>query len=208
MLKLAFNSIWKVDQLKTLPAIEHSLLRLPQRIRDFRQKKGMSLDELSSKTGISKSTLSRLETGSRKPTLELLLPVSFVLEASIDELVSSPVSTNSGNMGFLKESTGRRVTQLTDHKAAIAAYKMTLPGNEGIPLLHSHPGYELLLVLKGKLVVYLGSKQFILYEGEIIDFDTSIPHWFSSVGRKKVELLALYSREGQKPTFRSRYSRS
>ena len=46
------------------------------RLRALRRERGATLAQLSETTGISLSTLSRLESGQRKPTLELLLPLA------------------------------------------------------------------------------------------------------------------------------------
>ena len=58
------------------------------RLRALRRQRDITLDELSAQTGISKSTLSRLESGSRRPTLELLLPLARVYGVTLDELVA------------------------------------------------------------------------------------------------------------------------
>jgi DNA-binding XRE family transcriptional regulator len=60
------------------------------RLRALRRQRDITLDELSAQTGISKSTLSRLESGSRRPTLELLLPLARVYGVTLDELVGAP----------------------------------------------------------------------------------------------------------------------
>src|SRR3954451_12796908 len=60
------------------------------RLRALRQQRGATLAELSASTGISVSTLSRLESGQRRPTLELLLPLSRVHQVPLDELVGAP----------------------------------------------------------------------------------------------------------------------
>ena len=57
------------------------------RLRELRQERDLTLAELSEGTGISVSTLSRLESGQRKPTLELLLPLARVHQVQLDELV-------------------------------------------------------------------------------------------------------------------------
>src|SRR3954453_5752718 len=59
------------------------------RLRALRQERDLTLAELSEGTGISVSTLSRLEAGQRKPTLELLLPLARVHQVQLDELVGS-----------------------------------------------------------------------------------------------------------------------
>lgn len=48
------------------------------RLRALRKQRGMTLADLSTATGTSESTLSRLESGGRRPTLELLLPLARV----------------------------------------------------------------------------------------------------------------------------------
>ena len=60
------------------------------RLRALRQQRGATLAELSAVTGISVSTLSRLESGGRKPTLELLLAVARAYQAPLDELTEFP----------------------------------------------------------------------------------------------------------------------
>ena len=60
------------------------------RLRALRQQRGVSLSELSATTGVSVSTLSRLESGQRRPTLELLLPLAKAHGVTLDELVDAP----------------------------------------------------------------------------------------------------------------------
>jgi transcriptional regulator with XRE-family HTH domain len=55
------------------PAIRDVLAEVGPRLRRLRVRRGVTLTALAAETGISKSTLSRLETGQRKPSLELLL---------------------------------------------------------------------------------------------------------------------------------------
>ena len=60
------------------------------RSRALRQQRGATLASVSAATGISVSTLSRLESGDRKPTLELLLALSRAYQVPLDELVGVP----------------------------------------------------------------------------------------------------------------------
>ena len=60
------------------------------RLRALRRRRGVTLAELHAATGISVSTLSRLESGGRRPTLELLLPLARAHGVPIDELVGAP----------------------------------------------------------------------------------------------------------------------
>ncbi|MBI0379587.1 helix-turn-helix transcriptional regulator, partial [Streptomyces albiflaviniger] len=62
------------------------------RLRALRRTRGTTLAQLSETTGISLSTLSRLESGQRKPTLELLLPLAKAYGVQLDELVGAPAT--------------------------------------------------------------------------------------------------------------------
>ena len=65
------------------------------RLRALRGERGTTLAQLSEATGISVSTLSRLESGQRRPTLELLLPLARAHQVQLDELVDAPPDRKS-----------------------------------------------------------------------------------------------------------------
>ncbi len=62
------------------------------RVRKLRRDRRLTLKEVEAQTGLSLSTLSRLETGRRRPTLELLIPLARVLRVALDELVGPPAT--------------------------------------------------------------------------------------------------------------------
>src|ERR1700704_3422491 len=66
------------------------LAEVGSRLKRARTHRGVTLTELAAETGISKSTLSRLESGQRKPSLELLLPIAEAHQVPLDELVGAP----------------------------------------------------------------------------------------------------------------------
>ncbi|HWO50043.1 MAG TPA: helix-turn-helix transcriptional regulator, partial [Ornithinibacter sp.] len=59
------------------------------RLKELRQRRNITLNELAAETGISISTLSRLEAGLRRPTLEQLLPLARAYSVTLDELVDA-----------------------------------------------------------------------------------------------------------------------
>src|SRR3954469_19347963 len=71
-------------------AIPDVLAQVGPRLRRLRQRRGVTLTALAAKTGISKSTLSRRESGHHKPSLELLLPLAETYHLPLDELVGAP----------------------------------------------------------------------------------------------------------------------
>ncbi|KAB1139334.1 helix-turn-helix transcriptional regulator, partial [Streptomyces luteolifulvus] len=67
--------------------LDDVLAAVGPRLRSLRRKRGITLAALAETTGISESTLSRLESGGRKPNLELLLPLARAYGLPLDELV-------------------------------------------------------------------------------------------------------------------------
>ena len=63
------------------------------RLRALRRQRGTTLAQLAESTGISVSTLSRLESGARRPTLELLLPLARPHQATLDELARTAIAS-------------------------------------------------------------------------------------------------------------------
>jgi len=57
------------------------------KLKEFREKKGLSQLSLGNILGISKQTVSSYETGSREPNIEMLAKLAIVLEVTIDELI-------------------------------------------------------------------------------------------------------------------------
>ncbi len=74
----------------TTAEIDAVLAEVGPRLRRLRTQRNVTLTALAAETGISKSTLSRLETGQRKPSLELLLPIAQAHRLPLDELVGAP----------------------------------------------------------------------------------------------------------------------
>src|SRR5215210_8602113 len=70
--------------------LDQSLATVGPRLKALRKKRETTLADLSASTGISVSTLSRLESGDRRPTLELLLPLAKAHGVTLDELVDAP----------------------------------------------------------------------------------------------------------------------
>ena len=98
------------------------------RLRALRRRRGGTLAELSETTGISVSTLSRLESGGRKPTLELLLALARAYQVPLDELVGAPVPGDPRVRSRPLRRGGRTLIPLTRQPGGIRAYKMLAPG--------------------------------------------------------------------------------
>lgn len=176
------------------------------RLRQLRQRRNITLHELAEETGISVSTLSRLEAGLRRPTLEQLLPLARVHGATLDELVDAPPTGDPRiNLRPIPTPDGRTILPLTRRAGGIQAYKFILPAgrDDAEPELRTHEGYDWAFVLNGRLRLVLGEHDLILVPGEAAEFDTRTPHWFGSTSSGPVEFLSLIGKQGERAHVRA-----
>jgi transcriptional regulator with XRE-family HTH domain len=190
--------------------LDRALDAVGTRLRDLRRQRGTTLAELSTATGISVSTLSRLESGGRRPTLEQLLPLARAHGVTLDELVDAP-PTGDPRL-HLRPVTrhGMTMLPLTRRAGGIQAYKLVIPvgSRRREPELQTHEGYEWLYVLNGRLRVVLGEHDLVLEPGEAAEFDTRVPHWFGAAGDEPVEFLSLFGKQGERAHLRARPKRT
>src|SRR5436190_21518101 len=97
------------------------------RLRALRQQHDLTLAGLSSATGISLSTLSRLESGQRRPTLELLLPLARAYQVPLDELVGAQAADDPRVHALPFTQHGVTYQPLTRRPGGLQAYKLIIP---------------------------------------------------------------------------------
>ncbi|MDO3645385.1 helix-turn-helix domain-containing protein [Nocardia mangyaensis] len=179
------------------------------RLRALRRQRQTTLADLSTETGISVSTLSRLESGDRKPTLELLLPLAKAHGVTLDELVDAPPTGDPRIHLRPITRNGLTMLPLTKRAGGIQAFKMVIaPGARNRPDPQVHEGYEWLYVLNGRLRLILGDNDVILTPGEAAEFDTHVPHWFGAADEQSVEFLSLFGKQGERAHLRARPKRA
>ena len=186
--------------------IDRTLDAVGPRLRELRQRRDVTLNELSAETGISTSTLSRLEAGLRRPTLEQLLPLSASHGVTIDELVDAPPTGDPRvNIKPLATGDGRTILPLSRRPGGIQAYKFILPPgrDDDEPDLRTHEGYDWAFVLDGHLRLVLGRHDLVLKPGEAAEFDTRTPHWFGATSAGPVEFLSLVGKQGERAHLRA-----
>jgi transcriptional regulator with XRE-family HTH domain len=178
--------------------IAAALLGVGPRLRRIRLSRGLSLTEVADATGLSKSTLSRLETGQRRPTLELLLPLASTFRVPLDELVGAPSFGDPRIRLTPRPVNGRTVVPLTGKPGGIQAWKILIPTAQSEPTMRSHEGHEWLYVLVGRMRLIIADSDSVLVEGDVAEFDTRTPHWFGSTGEAPAEVLSLFGRPGER----------
>ena len=188
------------------PTVDNVLDAVGPRLRALRLEKQLTLADLASSTGISVSTLSRLESGGRRPTLELLLPIARAHGLALDDLVEVAAPSDPRVRQRPVTRGGMTMVPLSRRAGGLQAYKLTIaPGRQRRdPDLRTHEGYEWLYVLDGRLRMVLGEHDVVLEPGEVAEFDTRLPHWFGAADERRVEFLSIFGKEGERMHIRAR----
>jgi transcriptional regulator with XRE-family HTH domain len=177
------------------------------RLRTLRRDRGLTLEALAATTGMSVSTLSRLESGKRRPTLDLLIPLARAHRIALDQLVAAPATGDPRvHLKPLRKGHGSILVPLTQYPGRVQVFKQVLAPRE--PKLVTHDGYEWLYVLAGELRLIVGEREFTVHPGEVAEFDTGEPHWFGPADRHAVEILHLFGPRGDQAVVRARPSPS
>ena len=186
--------------------LDQVLSAVGPRLRALRVKRDVTLADLSAATGISVSTLSRLESGRRRPNLELLLPLARAHGVPLDDLVGAPPTGDPRIHLRPVVVNGRTMIPLTRRAGGLQAYKFVVPASKTpqTPEPKTHEGYEWLYVLNGRLRLILGDADLTLDPGEAAEFDTRVPHWFDALGDQPGEFLVLFGRQGERAHLRAR----
>lgn len=189
--------------------LEDTMDAVGPRLKHLRLRRDVTMTQLAAETGISTSTLSRLEAGLRRPTLEQLLPLARFYGVTLDSLVDAP-RTADPRVDLRPRSCGdgSTIIPLTRRPGGIQAYKLVLPTgrDDAIPDLRSHEGFDWAYVLNGTLRLVLGDQDLLLHAGEVAEFDTRTPHWFGATSKGPVEYLSLFGRQGERAHIRASHS--
>ncbi|MGF0122004.1 MULTISPECIES: helix-turn-helix domain-containing protein [unclassified Pseudoclavibacter] len=184
-------------------SIPEALSRVAPRLREIRQARGMTLSEVAHETGLSVSTLSRLESGGRRPSLDALLPLARCYRVPLDDLVGAP-STGDPRIHPKPVKRGDRVyLALSRATDGMQAFKVLVapqkPADRDKPVqLRVHEGTEWCYVLAGRLRLQLDDEVTILEAGEAAEFDTTRPHSMTNDGATTLEILSLFSRQAER----------
>jgi transcriptional regulator with XRE-family HTH domain len=167
------------------------------RIRSLRQAQGWSLDALAERSNLSPSTISRIETGKRAISLDVLLPLARALQVDLESLLEGesedpdvvirPVaSTRLGVTTWpLSKPTGNTI-----------AVKMRLQPRKQRHEPRVHPGHDWFFVLSGRIRLTLGERTIWVEAGEAAEFSTMTPHCVDAVGGP-AELVMIFDRDGR-----------
>jgi transcriptional regulator with XRE-family HTH domain len=167
------------------------------RLRTMRQSLGWSLDELAARAHLSPSTISRIETGKRTISIDVLLALSRALHVDIGQLLD--VGTEDEDVVIRPHSTatpGRTTWPLSRASSSTVAVKVRIEADAPRGAPQVHPGNDWFFVLSGRVLLTLGERQVEVVAGEAAEFSTMVPHALDAVDGP-TELIMLFDRDGQ-----------
>jgi transcriptional regulator with XRE-family HTH domain len=174
--------------------IEHAVRT---RLRSLRTTLGLSLDDLAAITNLSPSTISRVETGKRTISLDVLVPLARGLQVDLDTLLAldhdddvvirpTPHANGDHTTWLLSRPTGRT-----------GAIKMRVEPTTRPVEQQVHPGHDWFFVLEGRVRLLLGDREILVETGEAAEFTTMTPHAIVAVDGP-AELIMIFDRDGQR----------
>jgi transcriptional regulator with XRE-family HTH domain len=167
------------------------------RLRSLRQTLGLSLDELAARTNLSPSTISRVETGKRTISLDILLPLAATLQVDLDALLDVR-SDDDVVIRPAPSGSGERTTWLLSRPTgSTIAVKMRLEPSRQPAKPRVHPGHDWFFVIEGRVRLSLGEREIIVESGEAAEFATMTPHAFAAIDGP-AELIGIFDRDGHR----------
>lgn len=177
--------------------MDEALIQVGPRLRAARHSRGWTLDDLADRASISASTLSRLESGKRQATLELLVPLTRILGIRVDDLLPAAPGDPRVRRTVIRRD-GLVFEPLMPENSPIRTYRITYPPAQDPPKARVHDGHEWLYVVSGQLRLVLGDAETILTPGEAAQFDTRVPHSMSAEGPGPADVISIFNDEGEK----------
>ncbi len=180
--------------------------KVGKRIKSFREKQGISLDEFAERTGLSTEFLNAVEEQDKYPSLGPLLKIARALGVRLGTFLDDQVSKDP-----LIVRLDQREEELTMHtdrnrEASMRYFSLgkgksdrqmepffiEIMPEEGEHKLTSHEGEEFIIVVSGKLEVVYGREKSVLGPGDSVYFNSVVPHSVAATDGKAEIYAVLY----------------
>jgi transcriptional regulator with XRE-family HTH domain len=180
--------------------IQSQLASFGARLRELRLQRGWTLEDLAGQSGLSKTFLSRLESGDRQASIAAVLTLSRIFEVSLASLFESPLATEpciivrggdaveltANGLAYVPLSNSARFSNLQPMRVRVS------PHRRGSQHYH-HDGEEWIYVLSGALTLSLAGRTYELARGDAAHFDSRLPHRLKARGAHEAEVLVVAS---------------
>ena len=177
-----------------------------EKIRQARRTQKLSLEELSSLTGLSSSYISQVERGIVSPSLSALSKMAESLDISISSLFPQKNGTQVENLPYSVINPDQR-HKLIYPGSNVANEMLTptlnqefeffwttvAPGQGSRDSAYHHVGYECGLIIQGTVEFHIGDDTITLTAGQSICFDPNVPHFWKNIGDYDVHAVWVIS---------------
>jgi transcriptional regulator with XRE-family HTH domain len=157
------------------------------RIKAIRKQRGLTLQNLADKSGLSTAFISKAERGLTSPTFSALLEICKALDVDIVDLTQSfedkkVVIRKHERLEMYPLADGLVKYEFTTQRSRkMKGLWLTLqPG--GMTVSRGHSEEEMGIVIKGKLKVILGKETYFVEEGDSLYIDAHVQHSLKNVG--------------------------
>jgi len=178
---------------------------ISHRLKALRKQHALSLEQLATRAGLTKSYLSKLERGLAEPSISTVLKLAQSYDISVGQLIGEEASLVDDNISVVRVADRSELSDaasVNGHRYQSLAGKRPLRKMEPFVVhpprefpdaaaVFPHPGEEFLLVLKGAIEVHVGERQFRLETGDSVYFDSELPHRMRTVSRAMAEVLVV-----------------
>ncbi len=162
--------------------------------------RGLSIEQLAKRAGVSAGLLSQLERGIGNPSLDTLANLAHALSVPISTFFEGPVD---GDANAVIHPDSRKRLVLSDHGLT---YQLLVPDAAGsLAMLYielpagfsnahtpfAHPGEEAVYVLRGHITLHTGGRSYDMSSGDSIRFAPGLPHWYVTQDEQVVVITAM-----------------
>lgn len=173
-----------------------------KRIRERRLRRGLVIEELARKTGLSKAYISQIETGKASPSLRTAERLAQALEVPLaylflEDALSCQVIRKAERQRVSFGAPDKLVDVLSAPNRNLELVLLEIPaGYTAGGQTHSHEGEECHWVLEGRITAIQGDRRFELSDGDSFHWDGSIPHRIENHGGRSARLLVARTPPG------------
>ena len=172
------------------------------RVKALREAMGLSLRDLSERSGVSPTMLSQVERGGTSPTLAVAEKIAGGLDLTLSQLLRldevQHVVISRSTDHLVRNRKGHRIEEMTPplpgQRADVSSHRLepgaSTGGSDDAPM-HEPGSRETAVVLEGELVLVFEGERHQLAAGDGVTFDADLPHHFENVSDEPVEFIAV-----------------
>jgi transcriptional regulator with XRE-family HTH domain len=186
-----------------------------RRIAAYRAQRGLRVSDLARSVGVSPSLVSQIEHGQSRPSVSTLFAVAEALSLPVDAFFreqpdpASPAEPRE-TLAYVDPYLVRRAKRVVvDIEGGVCWERLTPtplrdveflelvyePGAQSNPTLYRHPGTEMIVVLSGRLDIYLGFERYHLAPGDSMHFSSALPHRYVNPTRETTRAITTILRD-------------